>query len=463
MAKLRSLRIAVSVIFAVVTIVLPALGQIADTKHPQDRQLIKMTVPLNKSRVIGLPVEIRDVLVTNPAIADVIVRRPTQIYLLARKVGTTNVFLFDASGNVVRRIEVEVEIDLGPANNVLRASLPNESITVRTANRTLFLHGSVADADTSETARQIARQFVESDENVVNLIKVRGDQQVLLRVRVAEMTRQIVKEFGLRSNNATTSTAFSLGDATLNVLSGITRANQFATAMFSVATFGAFDQLTLVFEALEKNGLLKILAEPSLTAVSGQSASFLAGGEFPIPIPGADGSVTIQFREFGIRLNFTPVVLSPNLISLNVETEVSSLTDAGSVTLAGFTIPGLITRRANTTVEVPSGSSIVMAGLLQNDVRNTVQGFPFLKDVPILGAFFRSTEFQADQSELVITVTPILVRPVNSQDLALPTDGFNPGSDIDLLLLGRLHAAHAKSPLIPGSLRLRGPVGFILE
>ena len=446
------LRVRTAFVIALLTVVvsLSARAQVVESKSES------MIVPVNKSRVIKLAVDVRDVLVTNPDIADVVVRRPTQIYLLARQIGTTNVFLFDGTGNVLRRIEVRVQLDVAPVEAALAVSLPNERILVSAANQTLFLNGTVATAVASENARQIARQFVSADGNVVNLIKVRGDQQVLLRVRVAEMTRQIAKEFGLRS----TTTSFPLGEGTLSVVSGIARANQFATSTFSAATFGPFDQLTLVLEALERNGLVKILAEPNLTAVSGQSASFLAGGEFPIPIPGSDGSVTIEFREFGIRLSFTPAVLSPSLISLQVETEVSALTDQGSVTLGGFTIPGLTTRRASTTVEVPSGASIVIAGLLQNDVRNTVQGFPGLKDIPILGALFHSTQFQADQSEVIITVTPILVRPVDPQDLALPTDGFGPGSDIDLLLLGRLHAVHSKPPLTPGGPRLRGPVGF---
>ena len=420
-------------------------------------ELLKLTI--NKAHIVELPVEVRDVLVTNPEIADVVVRRPTQAYLLARQIGTTNIFFFDANGDVIRRFEVQVGLDLIPVQVALDQSFPSERITTSSANQTIFLRGTVASATVSENARQVVRQFVSADENVVNLLEVKGDQQVLLRVRVAEMTRQIAKEFGIRSTN----TVFPIGEGSLNVLSGIARANQFTATTFAATGFGPFDQLTLVLDALERSNLLKVLAEPNLTAVSGQNATFLAGGEFPIPIPDQNGSVTIEFREFGIRLNFTPVVLNPNLISLQVETEVSALTDQGSVTLGGFTIPGLTTRRATTTVEVPSGASIVIAGLLQNDVRNTLRGFPGLKDVPILGALFSSTEFLADQTEIVITVTPILVRPVDPQDLALPTDGFGPGSDIDLLLLGRLHAVHAKPPLRPGGPRLRGPVGFILE
>jgi len=451
----RGAAVIVSLLVVLASAVAPRLGL------AQDAPVERLALAVNKSTILTLPVEVRDVLVSNPATADVVVRQPTQIYLLARQVGETNVFFFDRNGRMVRQLEVSVTLDLDPLRAAIQASFPGERIAVNSVNQSIFLRGTVASAATAENVRQLARRFVAADENVINQIQVRDDQQVLLRVRVAEMTRQVVKELGFRS----TSIVFpGGGGGTFTLSSGITRANQFGSLLFAdTAGIGPLSALTTTIEALERNNLLKTLAEPNLTAISGQRATFLAGGEFPVPIPGSDGSVTIQFKEFGIRLSFTPVVLSAGSISLTIETEVSALSDQGSVTLAGFTVPALTTRRATTTVEMPSGGSLVIAGLLQNDLSNRIQGLPGLKDIPILGTFFRSTAFASAQSELVVSVTPLLIRPVNPNDIALPTDGFGPASDIDMFLLGRLHAVHGRAAGIPQDHRLKGTIGFILE
>jgi pilus assembly protein CpaC len=412
-----------------------------------------------KSMILRLPVEVRDVLVSNPDIADVVVRSPTLVYLLGRKVGDTNLFFFNSRGQQVRHVEVQVEMDLTSLRSSLSRLIPNERVEVVATNQSIFLRGTVASAATAENVRQIARQFVPADTQVISMLQIRGDQQVLLRVRVAEMTRQVVKDLGF-----TTSALFSIGSrpSRFNLSSGINNPNAFGSVAANIG-FNAFEQLTSTIQALERTGLIKLLAEPNLTAVSGETASFLAGGEFPVPVPQDNNTITIIFKQFGIRLSFTPVVMSPGQMSLKIATEVSQLTDQGSVVLGGFTIPALSVRRAETTVEMPSGGSLIIAGLLQNDIRNTIQGLPGLKDIPILGSLFRSDQFQRDETELVIAVTPILVRPADPNDITFPTDGFGPGSDYDMFVLGRLHAMYRRQNTPPESASLRGPIGFILE
>ncbi|MGQ0663782.1 MAG: type II and III secretion system protein family protein [Pseudomonadota bacterium] len=418
-----------------------------------------IALPVAKSQVLRLPDEVRDVMVANPEIADVVMRSPAMAFLVGRKIGDTNVYFFNARGQQVRHIVVRVEMDLTALKAALKQLIPNEKIEATAANQSVVLTGSVGSATAADSARQVARQFVQSDETVINLLQVRGDQQVLLRVRVAEMSRQVVKELGLSTN-----AVFQFGSPRLqqfDITSGIARADQFGTIAATIR-FNALERLTSTIQALERTGLVKILAEPTLTAVSGETANFLVGGEFPVPVP-QQQTVTIQFKQFGIRLNFTPVVLSAGFLSLKIATEVSQLTERGQVVLGGFTIPALTVRRAETTVEMPSGGSLVIAGLLQNDIRNTMQGFPVLKDIPILGALFRSAEFQRDETELVIAVTPLLVRSADPNEIAFPTDGFGAAHDFDMFVLGRLHAVYKRPGPSPGTLPVRGPIGFILE
>ena len=424
----------------------------------------ELALAVNKSQVIHLRRPARDVLVANPAVADVVLRSADTVFVIGRKVGETNVYFFDATGQQIDQLDVRIDFDAGAVEAALQHSIPNEKIDVSTANQSVILNGSVASAITAENARQIARQFVADDKSIINLLKIRGQNQVLLRVRVSEMSRQIVKELGISPN-----ALFNIGSSTLNINSPL---QNFINSPFSTLTaatpLGAAGRLTGILQALESNGLVKTLAEPNLTAVSGEPASFLVGGEFPVPAPqssaGATGTtITVTYKDFGIRLTFTPVVLSPSAISLHISTEVSELSTQGQVQISGFTIPALSVRRAETTVELPSGGTIAIAGLLQNDIQNTVQGLPGLKDIPILGTLFSSTQFQRNESDLVIAVTPLLVKPVDPDTLAFPTDGFGPGSDFDMYLLGRLHAAYSKPA--PGQLHgtPKGPFGFIME
>lgn len=427
-----------------------------------------LSLDVNKSRIIRLPRPARDVLVANPAIADIALRSPDTAFVIGRRVGETNVYFFDADGHQIDGVDLTVKFDSNAVAAVLHQMIPGEQINIATANQSLILSGSVASSQEADNARQIARQFVADDSSIINLLNVRDKSQVLLRVRVSEMARSVVKELGITPGQPTPfnfhigSNSFSLAGNTPTFTNTPFAALSGAFPITGATTF------TSLLQALESNGLVKTLAEPNLTAVSGETASFLVGGQFPVPSPQPGSTpgasiVTVVYKDFGVRLTFTPIVLSSGLINLKIATEVSQLSTQGEITVSGLTIPALATRRAVTTVELPSGGSIAIAGLLQNDIQNTIQGFPLLKDIPVLGALFSSTQFQHDESDLVIAVTPLLVKPVDPNALALPTDGFGPASDMNMYLLGRLNATYGKpTPEYPLG-RPQGPFGYILD
>ena len=440
----------------------PALGQETGTVESVQLTAIDaapvpemVQLSLNKARVYKLPRDARDVLVSNPGVADVVIKTARLVYVVGREVGDTNVFFFDSDGNQILQLEIRVELDVSALNKALSELMPNERIKAVAVNQNIVLKGTVRSAKAAEGARLIARRFVEEDTEIVNMIGISSEQQVMLRVRISEMQRTIVKELGFNTQFR------QLGgsDINLNFGTGVSP-NAFGAMTFAS---GAFDVLTTMIDALESQGLVKVLAEPNLTAVSGENANFLVGGEFPIPVPQDGDQITIEFREFGVLLTFTPVVLSSGAISLKISTEVSQLSTQGQVTLANFVIPALTVRRAETTVEMPSGGSMIIAGLLQNDIRNTIDGFPGLKDIPVLGALFRSVAFRKAETELVVVVTPYLVQPVSEKTVTLPTDGFAPASDFDLYLLGRLHDVYRREEESTAMGRVQGPIGYIME
>ena len=429
-----------------------------------------ITLPAGKARVLNLPVDVRDVMVAGPKIVDVVVKTPRQVFLVAQAVGDTNVFLLDSEGRVVLRLEVRVEVDVTALRKALAEILPNETIEVKAVNNDIVLTGTARSAKASEDARRIARRFVEEDENVVNMLAVLGGQQVFLQVRVAEVKRDIFKQLGIDLTLGLTRTENIGFDLITSVPTGVTGLTVASVNAFGTGTLefvSGARSLTTVIKALESEGLVKNLAEPSLTAISGETATLIAGGEFPVPIPTKEKDVfTIEFKPFGISLNFTPVVLESGRISLKVSTEVSALAfgaGSGALTVQTLTVPALTLRRAKTTVDLPSGGSLVIAGLLQDDIVNTVTGIPGLMNLPILGALFRSQEFQRNETELIIIVTAYLVEPVAERALALPTDGFAPASDVDMYLLGRLHKIYVKPELEPPAGQIEGPVGYIME
>jgi pilus assembly protein CpaC len=450
----------------------------------------RITLALNKAAIVELDTEAHDVLVSDPDIVDAVVRSPKRIFLLATKAGQTNAFFFDAAGKQIFSLDIRVEKDVADLSALMKASLPNSAISVAAMNDNVVLNGTVASAMEASRAAELAAGFAGDPKKVVNLLKIAGGEQVMLKVRVAEMDRNIAKQFGVNLTGETTINGVPLVGGTANPYGLIGKAlsdisgGQIgglcgATPIPAGVKFPCSDSNGAqgVLNALEQVGLVHMLAEPNLTAVSGETAKFLAGGEFPVPT-GRDnqGNITIDFKQFGVGLSFTPVVLSPGRISLQISTEVSELTNTGAFNLQGgsatvngvttvtqgVTIPALAVRRAQTTIELPSGGSFAIAGLMQHQTKQVIDGFPGLKDMPVLGALFRSRDFQNNETELVVLVSAYLVQPTTMSALAAPTDGFVAPSDPETLLLGRLNAVYEKNadPVKP---QAAAPVGFVVR
>ncbi|HUD52981.1 type II and III secretion system protein family protein [Parvibaculum sp.] len=424
------------------------------------KQSRSIVLGLDKAAIVELPVAARDVLVSNPKIVDAVVRTPTRTYLIGLAVGQTNAFFFNDKGQQILNLEIRVERDLSGLRAALRQYFPDAHVDVQAMNDHIVLSGSVANAADADKARDLAERFVDKSTQVLNMLAVEGKQQVMLKVTVAEMQRNIIKQLGIDLSaadggllNVATSNPFSIQGGLLGGLS---------TSGSGIQAGGTTIGTTL--KALEEDGLVRTLAEPTLTAISGEGAKFLAGGEFPIPVSKDDqGNITVSYKPFGVGLAFTPVVLSEGRISLKISTEVSELTTEGQITQNNFTVPALKVRRAETTLELPSGGSLVMAGLLSNKTKQNIDGVPGAKDIPVLGALFRSRDYQKNETELVVVVTPYVVDPTNRKNIALPTDGFAPASDMDTVLMGRLNATYGANGNAPTDKKLQGPVGFVVD
>jgi pilus assembly protein CpaC len=458
--------LAVMAAILVAFVAVPAQASVADA------QLVKVdrggdgtntrsvVLGLNKAAVIELPVSARDVLVSDPAIVDAVVRTPKRIYLIGLKVGQTNAFFFNAKGRQIVNLEIRVERDLTGLRDTLHQFFPDARIDVQAMNDHIVLSGSVANASDADKARDLAARYIGKPEQVLNMLAIEGKEQVMLKVTVAEMQRSIIKQLGIDL-----SAAGSIGNLALKLATTNPFAVQGASLGGATGTASADSgDLTGALKALEEDGLVRTLAEPTLTAISGEGAKFLAGGEFPVPTgKDQDGNITVTYKPFGVGLAFTPVVLSEGRISLKISTEVSELTTQGQVTQNGLTIPALKVRRAETTLEMPSGGSLVMAGLLSDSTKQNIDGVPGAKDLPVLGQLFRSRDYQKSETELVIVVTPYIVDPVSRKEIALPTDGFAPASDMDTILMGRLNATYGNKNAAPSDKQLKGPVGFVVD
>ncbi len=417
-------------------------------------------IGLNKSKVITLPGAARDVLVGNPDIVEVVVRTQNTAYLFARAAGQSNAYFFDADGRQILALDIEVTQDTAALNQLIQRTIPGSRITVDTIGENVVLGGVASNAAEAKTAMDLAVKFAGGEDKVMSTVAIAGRDQVMLRVRIAEVQREVVKALGIDITKlAVKGTDFLVTGGTFNPISALAGGG-FVRGMFDNGDV----QFDGVLEALERDGLLRTLAEPTLTAISGESAEFLAGGEFPIPVAQSEDSnvVTVEFKPFGVGLGFTPVVLSEGRISLRVSTEVSELSTEGAISIGGLTIPGLKVRRADTTVELPSGGSMVMAGLIQERTRQDINGVPGLKDLPVLGALFRSRDYQSNQTELVVIVTPFVVDAVNDKQLATPLDGLNIATDRQTILFGRLHKIYGVAGHAPKG-GYHGSVGFIVE
>ena len=428
-ARLGTAMAALALALGTVGTAAPAVAQPTAAKPAETVNLSKGTGTL-----VRLSEPMSDVFVANDAIADVQVRSPMQLYVFGKGTGETTIYATAKSGRVVYAANVRVGNNISSVGEMLHLAMPDASIQATPMNNLVLLTGTVANPDDVAEAQRLTQAYVGTDTQVVTRLKSATPLQVMLKVRIAEVNRSLLKSMGVNLLSHDTTGGFQFGIGRGNP--GTINANGSATFNVNptgttLAGFGKFLGLDLLgtLDLATTDGVATILAEPNLTALSGETASFLAGGEFPIPISQGNNAVTIEYKQYGVGLAFTPIVLAGGRISMRVRPEVSQLDDANGVTLNGFRVPALITRRAETTVELGSGQSFMIAGLLQNTGNNNVDKTPILGDLPILGALFRSTKFQRQETELVVIVTPYLVRPSSGQ-LATPIDGMRTPNDI---------------------------------
>ena len=432
-----------------VSAAVPAAAQKAGTFRPSQQVLLST----GEGTVVRLPASVADVWTSNPGVADVYVSSPRQINLFGKEAGEATVIATAANGSVVYSANVRVSQNITSVDQMLRAAMPQSNIKVLNAGQIAVLTGTVGSPDEAAQAQQLVTAMLNpgvdmSKEGaackicVVNRLSTATPLQVTLKVRIAEVNRSLTKSIGVNlfSSDPTSGFKFGIGQGDPGAVGG----SPFGVSPLAGATtLGAAGKLfgldlSGAIDLAAKDGLVTILAEPNLTALSGETASFLAGGEFPIPVSQGNNAVTIEYKQYGVGLAFTPIVLADGRISMRVRPEVSELSNEGSVKTGDFIVPALVTRRAETTVELGSGQSFMIAGLLRNSNANDVNKAPFLGDLPILGALFRSTSFRRSETELVIIVTPYLVRPVSHQ-LALPTDGYRTPNDAQGILGGQVY------------------------
>ncbi|MEO0668881.1 MAG: type II and III secretion system protein family protein [Pseudomonadota bacterium] len=413
-----------------------------------------LNVPMNRAVVVESDTAFAELSIANPAIADISSLSDRTIYVLGKAPGLTTLTLLDGNGRLITNVNVRVAADISEFKERLRQILPGEKIEVRTANDGIVLSGIVSSAQKLQRALDLAERYAEG--RVSNLMSVGGIQQVMLKVRFAEMNRSVSKS--LSSSLSLGGTIFS-GDVglsggtntnvtaggTANGLAGTLPANNDNAGAVLFGFNAGNTQVGLLLEALETKGVVRTLAEPNLVALSGQEAKFLAGGEYPVPVSQEDGVVTIEFKPFGVELNFIPRVVGKDLINLELEAAVSAIDPTNGITIDAFTIDAFSRRETSSTVELRDGESFAIAGLLEDNFVDSNQQLPWLGDVPVLGALFRSASYQREQTELVIIITAHLVTPVQGDVLALPTDRIKPPTERDLFLHGRV-AAGTRAP-----------------
>jgi pilus assembly protein CpaC len=434
-----------------------------------------MPLGVGKSVVVDLPREAKDVLVADPKIANAVIRSAQRAFIIGVGVGQTNVVFFDADGQQIGSYDIAVKRDLNGVRAALHQSLPG--VSIEGVGEGVILTGSVNSPVEAQQAGDIAARLVGSADKVVNSIVVRGRDQVMLKVHVAEVRRDIVKQMGIDL-----SASMNYGTAVVN----FNNSNPFTAsggplvsgnALSASSIVKGLPTVTTTMRAMESAGVMRTLAEPNLTAISGEAATFVAGGEFPIPAGYSCDPTThvcttqISYKKFGISLNFTPVVLSEGRISLHVMTEVSELSTDNAITVSqaltstttnSITIPSIRTRRADTTLEIPSGGTMAMAGLIQEQTKRAINGLPGLDQVPVLGALFRSQDYVNDETELVVMVTPYVVRAVAEKDLSRPDDGFAPASDSESTLLAQISKIYGVAAHTPVASCKCG-FGFIID
>lgn len=433
----------------------------------------KVTIGLDKSMLVEVPLDLQNVLVSNPEVIDAVVQTSRQVYLLAKDVGEANAFFIGPDGQKLLLLEVTVTRDLAALHDTMARLIPGSKISAEMMGETIVLSGSVATPVDASRAAELAGRFVKKRDSVVNLLSTASKEQVLLKVQVAEMQRDALRRIGvdvpgavLSSGNFTFAkvlqNAFPVTSAIVPAAQAIAPGVPAAVSAGSAlqSTWATPNQsVTALIQALERAGVLRTLAEPTLTAISGETAKFLAGGEFPIPIAQDNNTITVDWKPFGVNVSFKPVVLTEGRISLNIAAEVSEISTEGAISLATISLPGLKVRRAETTLELPSGGTLAMAGLLSDETRQSVEGVPGLKNLPVLGALFRSNDYRRRETELVILVTPYLATHASKDELAKPGTGFSPESELKELFFGHINRVYGYE----GRGGYRGEYGYAID
>lgn len=467
--KKQIVKLAAAALLLGASVALPASTSLAEGNFPSQVHIAAgerasgriLNVGVGRSVVVNLAEDAADVLVSNPEIADAVLRTPRRIFVIGNTAGQSRLVLFSRSGRELASFNIRVEKDTSDLTRIIRKLIPGTRISAESVNGNVVLSGSAKSTLEAQQAADIAAKFqgADSAKAVVNLIAVEGKDQVHLKVTVAEVERTIIKQLGVQFSGSVGTGSFtpffsSLPNFTVNpsIVNQATGGTQFISGASNI---------TAQVQMLQREGVIRTLAEPTLTAISGENASFLAGGEFPIPISQDDGEITVEFKKFGVGLDFTPVVLSGGRISLRVKTEVSELSNEGAVSAGGITISALKVRRAESTMELPSGGTLVMAGLLKETYSQAVEGVPGLMQIPILGALFKSRDFLRDQTELAVFVTPYVVRPVAASKMVRPDKNLIPASDAETIFLNRLNKIYNPTGDVAGT--YHGQVGFIYK
>jgi pilus assembly protein CpaC len=407
----------------------------------------ELKVYVSNGELVELSAPAAKMFVADPSIADIQVPAPDRVFIYGKKPGRTAFFALRADGTKSDVFDVKVTYNAADLSRFLRLETGDLPVTITEAPQGLILGGYVPTAEIAERVRAVAQRLAGEGNPVVNNLRLSGSTQVSIRVRIAEISRNALKNIGIRWNAVGSAGIFNFGLA--------------GTTPSFVGNANSSTNITAIIDALASEGLASILAEPTLTAVSGEKASFLAGGEFPVPITqGANATLSVDYRKYGVSLDFVPTVLSDRLVSLYVRPEVSDIATEGAVTLNNFQIPALTTRRTETTVQLGSGESLVIGGLIQQRFNTQIDKIPGLGDLPVLGTLFRSSSFRKNESELVVIVTPYIVRPISNPDrIALPTDKVAPSTDLERILQGKI--ARQKGQAAP--VKLNGYAGFMLD
>ena len=452
--KLAPVASVAAVVFASLILSHPSSARERQVNFSPNNKVSALNVTLGKSHTVRLNTQYVDIVVGDPSVADAMPLTDQSLYILGKKSGTTNVSIYDQNKKLVGIIDVDVSLNTNRLNDEVQRRIPNARVNVSSVNGQVMLSGDVPDSATADRAVTLAKQF---SPDVINSLSISRPQQVMLEVRFLEASRGASKEVGVR---------WDLTSQQLNAVSGLTTLLTGTSAPFGSVLgriLGQGVQVDALIQLMEDKNIARRLAEPNLVALSGEKASFMAGGEYPYPVSAQNGQVTIEFKKFGVGLNFTPTVLGNGVINLKIEPEVSQLDNINVVRIGGVTVPGLIVRRASTMVELRDGQSFAIAGLLQSVNQETQQQLPWLGDVPIIGSLFRSSAFQRNETDLAIIVTPRLVQPAKpGQRLRSPLDNTSPANDVDLFLMGKSEVK--KKDLAQASLEPKPePSGHILE